>query len=74
VVACGVPEIRHYGQWSRYVESPEEFLRACEAALTEDSPAARLERSELMRAETWDRKVADISAHVERAIARRATR
>jgi glycosyltransferase involved in cell wall biosynthesis len=74
VVASGVPEIRHYGNWSRYAESPEQFLQFCEAALAEDSPAARLERSESMRAETWDRKVADISAHVERALARRATR
>lgn len=56
VVASGIPEAAAYAGACQLVRGPEQFLAACEAALRDDSPELRRQRSEAMRHETWERK------------------
>jgi glycosyltransferase involved in cell wall biosynthesis len=72
VVSTALPEVEFYKDVCRIGHSKEEFLAACEAAIAEDSPAARAERSRLMERETWEKKVEQLGDHVLRARAKRA--
>ena len=78
VVSTDMPEV------ARYVKAAGELANACTVvthhedfdaavvrALATDSPAARRARSEAMLAETWERKVAALGAHIERVRAKR---
>lgn len=56
VVATGIPEAAAYDGACQLVHGPEQFLAACDLALRTDSAERRRERSEGMRAETWERK------------------
>ncbi len=47
-----------------------EFERGIAAALSSDTSERRRQRSDAMRAETWERKVAEVSAHVMRVKAK----
>src|SRR3989442_3035489 len=49
----------------------EEFERGIAAALSSDTSERRRQRSDAMRAETWERKVAQVSAHVMRVKAQK---
>jgi glycosyltransferase involved in cell wall biosynthesis len=60
VVSTDIPECRLNPQWTRIGRTPEEFVAQIDAALREDSPEARRRRSDAMREETWEKKVAAI--------------
>ena len=66
VVSTDIPECRLNPEWTRIGRTREEFLAEVEAALREDSIDARLRRSEAMKQETWERKVALLGEHVIR--------
>jgi glycosyltransferase involved in cell wall biosynthesis len=76
VVSTGIPEMLHYPDWCYIANEPAAFLAACERALAEDSPARRRERSDAMKAETWEARVAALGDHVlrVRAASDRSTR
>lgn len=70
VVATGIPEAALYPGSCHLAEGPAAFLAACEAAIRDDTPALRRQRSDSMRDETWERKAADslrITARVKAA-------
>ena len=58
-------------EWGAIGRDKDEFLAHCDKAVAADSPEARRKRSELMRAEDWDNKVAQIGEHIGRAKQRR---
>jgi len=64
VVSTALPEVANYQEFCHLADTGEEFERGIEIALREDMPERRRERSEAMRAETWERKVAEVGAHV----------
>lgn len=66
VVSSPLPEVTHYADNCYLADGPDEFLRACERALDEDTPERRLERADAMSRETWEQKVAELGAHVMR--------
>lgn len=66
VVSTHVPECAAYPEWCAIADSREQFLAACEAALDAGSPDARRRRSDLMRAESWEHKVAALGDHIAR--------
>lgn len=70
VVATGIPEAALYPGSCRLADGPAEFLAACEAAIRDDTPALRRQRSDSMRDDTWERKAAEslrITARVKAA-------
>jgi glycosyltransferase involved in cell wall biosynthesis len=73
VVATDLPEIRKYGSWCAIAHGAAEFLAACERTIAEDSPARRRARSEAMKSETWEARVADVGDHVMRVLDRKRT-
>jgi glycosyltransferase involved in cell wall biosynthesis len=68
VVSTDIPECRLAPEWTRIGRTPDEFIAEIAAALASDSPDARRRRSEAMKAETWERKVAALGAHVDRVL------
>jgi glycosyltransferase involved in cell wall biosynthesis len=66
VVATALPEVGAYVPLAAVTRDADEFVRAIEAALRDDSPARRLERSRAMLAETWDAKVDALGRQVMR--------
>jgi glycosyltransferase involved in cell wall biosynthesis len=72
VVSVALPELVPYAAQCTIAHSYEEFDRGVEAAIRGDSPDKRRERSELMRGETWQARVADVCRHVLRVKAARA--
>jgi glycosyltransferase involved in cell wall biosynthesis len=72
VVSVALPELVPYAGQCTIAHSYEEFDRGVEAAIRGDSPDKRRERSELMRGETWQARVADVCRHVLRVKAARA--
>jgi glycosyltransferase involved in cell wall biosynthesis len=66
VVSTRLPECAQYPEWCTVADTREQFLAACETALTEGSPEARRQRSDLMRAESWEHKVAELGNHILR--------
>jgi glycosyltransferase involved in cell wall biosynthesis len=71
VVSVAIPEVGCYKAYCHVAPSYAEFEQGIETALRADSPEQRRQRSEAMRAETWERKVAAISAHIERVKAKK---
>lgn len=65
VVSTDLPEVRRQ-PLARVATTPAEFIAKLIAAMAEDSPAKRLERSQAMRSETWEVRVAEITSHVQR--------
>jgi glycosyltransferase involved in cell wall biosynthesis len=68
VVATDLPEIRKYDSWCSIASDPADFLAACERAIAEDSLEKRRARSEAMKSETWEARVADIGDRVMRVL------
>jgi glycosyltransferase involved in cell wall biosynthesis len=66
VVSTRLPECERYPSWCRVADDPAQFLAACEAALAEDSAALRRQRSQQMRAESWESKVRQLGEAVLR--------
>jgi glycosyltransferase involved in cell wall biosynthesis len=67
VVATALPEVEAWAPLAAAARDRDEFVRLVEAALRDDAPARRAERSAAMRAETWEEKVAALGRHVLRA-------
>jgi glycosyltransferase involved in cell wall biosynthesis len=66
VVSTRLPECAQYPEWCAVADTREQFLAACETAIANDSPEARRHRSDLMRAESWENKVAELGDHILR--------
>jgi glycosyltransferase involved in cell wall biosynthesis len=66
VVSTRLPECAQYPEWCSVADTRDEFLSACEAALADGSADARRHRSDLMRAESWEHKVAELGNHILR--------
>jgi glycosyltransferase involved in cell wall biosynthesis len=66
VVSTSLPEVSHYRHLCHVATDETEFITMLEQALREDSPARRHQRSDAMRHETWEAKVAQLSAEVMR--------
>jgi hypothetical protein len=66
VVSVALPEVQPYARYCRIARDYDQFERCVEDALRTDSPQARRERSDAMRSETWDRRVAEIGTEVIR--------
>jgi glycosyltransferase involved in cell wall biosynthesis len=64
VVSTAVPEVANYGEFCDLAADYEEFEHSVEIALRDDTSERRQQRSDAMRAETWERKVAEVSARV----------
>lgn len=64
VVSTALPEVANYREFCHLADTCEEFERGIEIALREDTPERRRQRSEAMRAETWEQKVAEVGARV----------
>jgi glycosyltransferase involved in cell wall biosynthesis len=81
-VSTDIPAVRDYAEHASeslhgacYVaKTPQEFYEATERALRTDSPGARRRRSDAMKAETWDSKVAEVGDIVLRVADRKRTR
>jgi glycosyltransferase involved in cell wall biosynthesis len=71
VVTTPLPEVVHYAEHASIAREPQEFLAALERAVAEDTPTLRERRSERMRKETWEHKVAEIGDQVNQTLARR---
>jgi glycosyltransferase involved in cell wall biosynthesis len=72
VVSTDLPEVRAYHDVCRIAQNPEEFLAACDEAISTDTPARRQIRSEAMSRETWEARVNDIGRVVLAATERRS--
>ena len=57
VVSTAFPEVERYPQYCAAAKTFEDFEAAVVAALQSDSPEKRRQRSESMKAETWEKKV-----------------
>jgi glycosyltransferase involved in cell wall biosynthesis len=61
VVATALPEVKLFDRWATAAGSYEEFETAVALAIETDTPDLRRQRSEAMRTETWEQKVAQAS-------------
>ena len=76
VLSSDIPEVRQYADFEfgdkegalgcGVYQSHEELLSLCEKALAADSPDARARRSRAMQAESWEKKVEAVGAHITR--------
>ena len=66
VVSVELPEVEPYAGQCCIARDYEQFERGIEEALRSDSPEKRLARSDAMRTETWERRVAEIGSQVMR--------
>jgi glycosyltransferase involved in cell wall biosynthesis len=64
VVTTSLPEARRYAPECLVADDPDAFEAAIVAALEKGDHPARLRRSAMMGAETWERKVAAVAATV----------
>lgn len=64
VVSVPLPEVEAYRDYCCVAGDVEGFERGIAMALASDTPERRRQRSEPMRAETWEAKVAAVSARV----------
>ncbi len=63
VVITRILEPDDFGEFVYFAdETPEDFVRAVEQALEDDSPARRAERREKMREHTWERRFDAVEA------------
>ena len=71
VVSTNLPEVALCKEWCDVAHDRDQFLAMCERAIASSTPAARKQRSDAMRGEDWDHKVAQIGEHVMRVKAAR---
>ncbi len=67
VVSVDMPEVRRYSHLINIAQNHDEFIAHLERVLREDTPERRRERSEAMRSETWEAKVAQVAGQVMRS-------
>jgi glycosyltransferase involved in cell wall biosynthesis len=60
VVSTDLPEVKFYSDRAYVAHGHDEFIDKIEQALREDSPVARRRRSDSMRGETWEARVAAV--------------
>ncbi len=72
VVSTALPEVTLHKEWCDVAAHKEQFLEMCDAAIAKDKPADRKKRSELMRTEDWDNKVAQLGETIMRVKRARA--
>lgn len=76
VVATDLPEIQHfnarYGDVITIAKDTAGFVSAIEAAVDEHSPAAVARRIEVARANSWETRIAEMSAAIEKTLEARA--
>ena len=70
VVSVALPEVARYPEQCRVAQDYAEFEQAILDAIAEDSSEARKRRSETMRSETWEYKVARLAEIVARVPSR----
>jgi hypothetical protein len=68
IVAVPAPEIERFADLVRVARGPGEFICAIEDALTNDTEADRARRMDTTADMTWDHRVRDVVAIVERRI------
>jgi len=66
VVSTDIPECRVPSAQGRVAVGPDAFVDAIAKVMVDDSPAARRERSEAMRAETWESRIEHVGRNVLR--------
>jgi glycosyltransferase involved in cell wall biosynthesis len=66
VVSTAVPEVRRYAHACHVAETPAAFVAGIDRALGEGDRAARIARSEAMKAETWAARVAEVARVIDR--------
>jgi glycosyltransferase involved in cell wall biosynthesis len=66
VVSVALPEVEAYSRQCTVARTYEAFERGIEEAIATDSPQRRQARSDRMRGETWEARVADVCRHVMR--------
>ena len=66
VVSTALPEVRGYPGDCFVAETYEQFACGVAQAIEQDTPEARARRSNLMKAETWEAKVAELGDHAMR--------
>jgi hypothetical protein len=66
VVSTDIPECRVPPAQGRVAVGPDAFVDAIARVMAEDSPAARRDRSEAMRAETWESRIEHVGRNVLR--------
>jgi glycosyltransferase involved in cell wall biosynthesis len=66
VVSTALPEVKGYPGDCFVAGDYEQFARGVEQALADDSPGARRRRSDMMRSETWEHKVAELGEQAMR--------
>lgn len=74
VVSTDLPEVKYYSDIAYVAHTHEEFIANLEQALREDSPEKRRQRSDSMRSETWEARVAAIGETVAAAQGRHKTK
>jgi hypothetical protein len=62
VVATPLPEVARYQHLVRLADGPDQFIREIEAALCNTSDTAAHRRTEAMQAESWEARVAELTA------------
>jgi len=70
VVSVHNPEIEKFSRWVRIARDREEYLRALESALAEDTPQAAAERIAAVADQTWDRRVDTVLETLAQALQR----
>ena len=70
-MSSALPEVAAYPS-CRIADSYEDFEVAIGEAIRQGCHAFRCQLSDSMRGETWDRKIDDIGAIVERVLGRRS--
>jgi glycosyltransferase involved in cell wall biosynthesis len=66
VVSTPIPDVRRYERWCAIAESAPGFVESIAAALRDDSPALRRERSQAMMGETWSARVEELDRELAR--------
>jgi glycosyltransferase involved in cell wall biosynthesis len=74
VVAVSTPEIERFSHCIRIANTPEEFLRQIENALTRDSNAEKSRRMEEVTASTWEARVENVIESVRAGMAAKVKR
>jgi glycosyltransferase involved in cell wall biosynthesis len=68
VVSTGLPELRAFSGIVRVADSYDQFVAQVRNAITDNGLSAIAERVALAKQNTWDQRVIDISAALDRAI------
>ena len=72
VVATDIPGCHGYPEWCTVAKNRQEFLRAIDHWVANDTREKRAARSEAMKAETWDARVSAIAEAIEEKLAAKA--